>query len=90
MVDPIDEVEAVVRLRRLGDARAPVIKALMPEVHGPSTKRSRVELRSARGVLELKIKARDISAARASLSSYLHWVESVICVVAQLRRRGDR
>jgi tRNA threonylcarbamoyladenosine modification (KEOPS) complex Pcc1 subunit len=52
--------------------------SLQPEVESPSSSRSRVSLEPSEGRLELRINASDVTALRAAVNSYLHWVDSIL------------
>ena len=52
-----------------------VLKALKPETEmHPSTRRSRVKVSSKQNSLILNFEAKDTSALRASINSYLRWI----------------
>jgi len=61
-----------------------VLKALAPEAAKSTTSRSRVKIGSADGVLTLEFEARDTSALRAIVNSYLHWVLLVMDTFSRL------
>lgn len=55
-----------------------VLKALKPETKTPSTHRSKVHIRSEGYNLTLNFRARDTSALRATINSYLRLVNMAI------------
>jgi tRNA threonylcarbamoyladenosine modification (KEOPS) complex Pcc1 subunit len=54
-----------------------VLRALKPETEKPLTSRSRVQLGGEGKVLTLVFEARDTSALRAVINSYLRWIALV-------------
>jgi KEOPS complex subunit Pcc1 len=69
------KAQAVVRLRFESQKKsAVVLKALSPEALKSTTGRSVVKIDGKGNVLTLRFEARDTSALRASVNSYLHWV----------------
>jgi tRNA threonylcarbamoyladenosine modification (KEOPS) complex Pcc1 subunit len=54
-----------------------LIDALQPETQRPAMSRSRVSITAERRSLTLLIEAKDTSALRATLNSYLRWVALV-------------
>ncbi len=60
-----------------------VIKALEPETKTTPTHRSRVRIKEERRSLTLKFEAKDTTALRASVNSYLRWIALVneVCSV---------
>lgn len=61
-----------------------VLKALSPETAKATTLRSRVKIASADDVLTLEFEARDTSALRAAVNSYLHWISLSIDTLSKL------
>lgn len=69
------KTQAVIRLRFATKKNLEVmLKALSPEAARPTTSRSHVRIGSSDHVLTLEFEARDTSALRAAVNSYLHWV----------------
>ncbi len=64
-------LEAEVRIK--GEGVKNLYRALLPESEVRLSDRSEVEVRLEGDELLIKIKARDISALRAALNSYLYW-----------------
>lgn len=54
-----------------------LFKALLPETEKPSTSRSKISIEGESKKLILQIEAKDTSALRAALNSYLRWVSLV-------------
>jgi len=54
-----------------------LLKALLPETKKPATSRSKVNIRSEGKKLIIKVEAKDTSALRATLNSYLRWAALV-------------
>jgi KEOPS complex subunit Pcc1 len=55
-----------------------VLKAIQPETGKPTTSRSQVHIfEDQHNVLTMRVEARDTSAMRATLNSYLRWVALV-------------
>lgn len=51
-----------------------MLKALEPETRSAPTTRSQVQVKGEGNSLTLDFKARDTSALRAAINSYLHWI----------------
>jgi KEOPS complex subunit Pcc1 len=54
-----------------------LLKALLPETKKPTTSRSKVSVEGEGKKLTIRIEAKDTSALRATLNSYLRWVALV-------------
>jgi KEOPS complex subunit Pcc1 len=50
-----------------------LLKALLPEAQKPATSRSKVNIKSEGKKLMIRVEAKDTSALRATLNSYLRW-----------------
>jgi len=63
-----------------------IFKALEPETHSPVTSRSKVTVQSDEKTLTmiLVLEAKDTSALRAALNSYLHWIRLTKDVIDSL------
>ena len=61
-----------------------VLKALSPETAKSASSRSRVKVSSAGNILTLGFEAKDTSALRAVINSYLHWVLLVVDTFSRL------
>ena len=55
--------------------------ALIPEAQSPSSERSRTEVRIQGNELVIETVASDTTALRASLNSYLRWVQGIKKIV---------
>jgi len=65
-----------------------VLSALEPETKTPPSHRSRAKVEGKGGSLILNFEATDMSALRAALNSYLHWVSlvnGICCTLDSLR-----
>lgn len=58
-----------------------ILESLRPEVNDHHAARSKVDLEKNGPFLVLKVKARDTTALRASLNTYLRWVDSTLRVL---------
>ncbi len=54
-----------------------LLKALSPETKKPVTSRSKVSIEGEKKTLVIRIEAKDTSALRATMNSYLRWVTLV-------------
>jgi tRNA threonylcarbamoyladenosine modification (KEOPS) complex Pcc1 subunit len=62
-----------------------ILSSLKPEVESLSSNRSRVKIeRSGNGVM-LIIVADDVTALRAAVNSYLHWIQGIIDIGKRIR-----
>lgn len=77
--------EATVRIEGVGPYREAIALALIPEIRNPPTRRSKADLRVAEEAVVVRIEATDISALRAALSSYLHWIRGICDAIEGLR-----
>jgi len=69
------KAQAVVRLEFLSEKHLKVVlEALKPETKTSSTKRSKVNMKSENQSLILEFNAKDTSALRASMNSYLRLI----------------
>ncbi|MEA2089820.1 MAG: KEOPS complex subunit Pcc1 [Thermoproteota archaeon] len=58
-----------------------VLQALKPETKSSPTLRSRVELQGKGKSLTLRFEAKDTTALRASVNSYLRWISSTEAIL---------
>ncbi len=63
-----------------------VLRALEPEAEIPATSRCKVRVKGENTMLTLRFEARDISALRASINSYLRTVNMLINVLKLMDR----
>lgn len=54
-----------------------IVDSILPELKGKFEKRSRTDINSNKNVLSLKIYARDITALKASVNSYMRLI--ILC-----------
>jgi len=80
------KARAIVRLRFPSERRLSIVlNALKPETESSLTSRARVRLISEGNSLSMRFEARDTSALRAAINSYLHWIALVneACLVLE-------
>jgi len=77
MNKPVLPVSAKVSILLDPDLLDAVETALIPETESPSSKRSRTEVRIQGNQLVIETFASDTTALRASLNSYLRWVQGI-------------
>ena len=70
-------VKAKITIKLESDVLFPVQKALRPETETPSSDRSNTDIKVEGNQLILFTDASDVSALRASLNSYLRWVDGI-------------
>ena len=81
MDTPDEPVSAVIKIE-LNDKLLGVIEtALVPEAETPSSDRSKTEVRIEENYLIIVTRASDTTALRASLNSYLRWVDGIQNIV---------
>lgn len=69
------KAQAIIRLSFSSEKQLKVVlEALKPETTSPSTRRSKVQMKGEGNSLTLNFKARDTSALRAVVNSYLRWI----------------
>lgn len=81
MDKPILHVSAKVSILMDSDLLVAVKTALIPEAESPSSERSRTEVSIQDNELVIKTVASDTTALRASLNSYLRWVQGIQGIV---------
>src|SRR3989304_695598 len=73
--DPKMNATATVRLEfPKKEQLSAIFEALEPETRASIVSRSKVKMKIIGGTLTLTFEARDTSALRAALNSYLHWI----------------
>lgn len=77
MIKPQFKVECVIRLEVEPKALDSVFKALEPETRSLKSGRVEVEIGKNRSHVVLSFKAKDFTAFRAALNSYLRWFSGV-------------
>ncbi|MBE0512711.1 hypothetical protein IBX38_06650 [Candidatus Bathyarchaeota archaeon] len=76
------KAQAIIRLNFSSEKQLKVVlEALQPETKTPSTRRSKVQMRGEGNSLTLNFKARDTSALRAAINSYLRQTSMAINVL---------
>jgi tRNA threonylcarbamoyladenosine modification (KEOPS) complex Pcc1 subunit len=69
------KAQAIIRLNFSSEKQLKVVlEALKPETRTPPTRRSKVQMKGEGNRLTLDFKARDTSALRAAINSYLRWI----------------
>jgi len=69
------KAQAIIRLNFSSEKQLKVVlEALKPETRTPPTRRSKVQMKGEGNSLTLDFKARDTSALRAAINSYLRWI----------------
>lgn len=69
------KAQAIIRLNFSSEKQLKVVlEALKPETKTSSTRRSKVQMKGEGNSLTLNFKARDTSALRAAVNSYLRWI----------------
>ena len=81
MDTPDEPVSAIIKIE-LNDKLLGVIEtALVPEAETPSSDRSKTEIMIEENYLVIVTRASDTTALRASLNSYLRWVDGIQNIV---------
>jgi tRNA threonylcarbamoyladenosine modification (KEOPS) complex Pcc1 subunit len=62
-----------------------IIKALKPESETPSSNRSNTIIKKIDGGILIISTASDITALRASLNSYLRWIQGIVNMVEKIK-----
>ena len=81
MGNPVLPISAKVNIVLDTDLLDAVKTALIPEAQSPSSERSRTEVRIQDNELVIETFASDTTALRASLNSYLRWVQGIQGIV---------
>lgn len=69
------KAQAIIRLNFSSEKQLKVVlEALKPETRTPPTRRSKVQMKGEGNSLTMDFKARDTSALRAAINSYLRWI----------------
>ena len=69
------KAQAIIRLNFSSEKQLKVVlEALKPETKTPPTRRSKVQMKGEGNSLTLNFRARDTSALRAAVNSYLRWI----------------
>ncbi len=62
-----------------------ILSSLRPEVESLSSDRSNVRVEKSANGVALIIKADDVTALRAAVNSYLHWIQGIIDIGKRIR-----
>ncbi len=63
-----------------------ILNSLLPEIRNPATNRSKINLLIRNGELLMDIEAKDMTALRAALNSYLRWINMIIETLGVIRK----
>lgn len=77
-------IKAVVSLKIKPQMRNILINALKPESELPTSERSRTSINFQDDKLLITSHASDITALRAALNSYLHWIQGILNLVDEI------
>ncbi len=81
MDKPVLPVSATINMELDAALLAAMKTALIPEAESPSSERSRTEITIQGNELVIETVASDTTALRASLNSYLRWVQGIQGIV---------
>ena len=84
MDTPDDEILAVVKIELNEKLLGVIETALVPEADTPSSDRSKTDVMIEDNYLVIQTKASDTTALRASLNSYLRWVDGIQNIVESI------
>jgi len=80
---------ATIRVRLTSEKHVEIVfKALEPETRSSPSRRSRTFLEKEDNTLLLRFEARDTTALRAALNSYLRWINLVVSVMESVGTRS--
>ncbi len=88
----IEELKAYLKLELPSEKLAKTLyHSLLPEVlHPPSESRSRTVIEQHNSIIKITIIAKDLSALRASLNTYLYWITGILKSINTAYRMGRR
>ena len=81
MDTPDEPVSAVIKIELNNKLLGVIETALVPEAETPSSDRSKTEVMIEENYLVIVTRASDTTALRASLNSYLRWVDGIQNIV---------
>lgn len=82
------KAQAIIRLNFSSEKQLKVVlEALKPETKTPPTRRSKVQMKGEGNSLTLNFRARDTSALRAAVNSYLRLISMAINVQGLIEER---
>ena len=84
MDTPDDAVLAVIKIELTEKLLGVIEIALVPEAETPSSDRSNTKVMIEDNYLVIQTQARDTTALRASLNSYLRWVDGIQNIVESI------
>ena len=85
------KAQAIIRLNFSSEKQLKVVlEALKPETKTPSTRRSKVQMKGEGNSLTLNFKARDTSALRAAINSYLRQTSMTISLLKLMDERVEQ
>ena len=84
------KAQAIIRLNFSSEKQLKVVlEALKPETRTPATRRSKVQIKGEGNSLTLNFKARDTSALRAAINSYLRQTSMVLDVLTLIEESSQ-
>ncbi len=72
------KLECFIKLKVDPDILEPVFRALYPETVRPTSRRVSIVLEKTEGLIVFKFNAKDPTALRAALNSYLRWFSAAL------------
>jgi KEOPS complex subunit Pcc1 len=81
----VEKSEAEITLQMTEETADIIIKALKPEADTPSSNRSNTLIEKNYNRVTIHVSANDTTALRASVNSYLHWVQGIIDMVREIK-----
>jgi KEOPS complex subunit Pcc1 len=63
-----------------------ILKSLLPEIKNPATNRSKIDLLIRDGKLLMNVEAKDMNALRATLNSYIRWINMIMETLGVIRK----
>jgi len=81
----VEQAEAQIILQMPAETADIIMKALKPETDTPSSNRSRAVIKKGFNGVIIYVSASDTTALRASINSYMRWVQGIVDVVNRIR-----
>ncbi|MBN2334622.1 hypothetical protein JXL21_03615 [Candidatus Bathyarchaeota archaeon] len=78
------QAKAEVQIQVPRELTLTILEALRPEAETPSSERSSARVRGGDGEIVITAEASDTTALRASLNSYLRWVQGILDMFSKL------
>jgi tRNA threonylcarbamoyladenosine modification (KEOPS) complex Pcc1 subunit len=85
-IEPPYNIEAVVSLKIKPEIRNILINALKPESELPTSERTQTSVNIQDDRLLIITHASDVTALRAALNSYMHWIKGILNLVDEIER----